>query len=564
MTGIEFCIKIRDQATGAINKVTGNTMRMQEAMKKTGLSASQLQTIINSVARSPNIISSASIQSIRTANEETQKLSQSINKIKTTKGNWLGGKLKEAASSLPSFVTNPVVLAGAALGSSTALAKERASQRAAIDFATHGRGDEAISGVKDINNRFGLSNQAGLEGFKTFAGSVRGMNMPLEETLRMYESVGMAGAAMKLDGEAQKGIFLALGQMASKGTVSAEELRGQIGERLPGAFGYAAKAMGVTEQQLGKMMQTGQVMAKDFLPLFATELQKTFKEGAEKNAQDASAQFQRLQNTITEFAISIGSVLLPVMGSLAQSLVTVINFVQEWKTMFLGAALGLGVYVMAINAVTWAKKADTLATKAWTWAIHGLNAAWRANPFSFICTILGAVLLPVIMNCWDRFEGFRKFFYKFWETIKLIFSNIGDFFKKIFSPIFSAITAFKEGRYLDAGKAVDGQALQQAKDISKARDKAKEIGSGAMTAAGIPGASASTTAKTTAVADSASSYDSTDKVTSGGPRVMNITIGKLVEKIEIHATHFEKGMDNVKEQVEETFLRVLNSGAVAN
>ena len=44
--------------------------------------------------------------------------------------------------------------------------------------------------------------------------------------------------------------MLALAQMASKGTVQAEELRGQLGERLPGAFKIAAAAMGVTQAEL--------------------------------------------------------------------------------------------------------------------------------------------------------------------------------------------------------------------------------------------------------------------------------------------------------------------------
>lgn len=54
----------------------------------------------------------------------------------------------------------------------------------------------------------------------------------------------MAGSALALSKDQMDGVFLALGQMISKGKVQAEELRGQLGERLPGAFDMAAKAMG--------------------------------------------------------------------------------------------------------------------------------------------------------------------------------------------------------------------------------------------------------------------------------------------------------------------------------
>ncbi len=50
-------------------------------------------------------------------------------------------------------------------------------------------------------------------------------------------------------------------------------------------------------------------------------------------------------------------------------------------------------------------------------------------------------------------------------------------------------------------------------------------------------------------------------VTSGGPRVINITIGKMVEKIELNTTTVNEGLDKIEEKVQEVFLRVLNSGA---
>lgn len=67
-----------------------------------------------------------------------------------------------------------------------------------------------------------------------------------------------------------------LAQMISKGTVQSEELKGQLGERLPSAFNLAAKAMGVNTQQLGKMLENGEVLATDLLPRLALELNKTF------------------------------------------------------------------------------------------------------------------------------------------------------------------------------------------------------------------------------------------------------------------------------------------------
>lgn len=55
--------------------------------------------------------------------------------------------------------------------------------------------------------------------------------------------------------------------------------------------------------------------------------------------------------------------------------------------------------------------------------------------------------------------------------------------------------------------------------------------------------------------------DTVKGVTSGGPRVININGVRFADKIEIHANTFEKGMDSVKEQLDEYLLRILYSGA---
>ena len=47
---------------------------------------------------------------------------------------------------------------------------------------------------------------------------------------------------------------------------------GQLGDVLPGALQVAAKALGMTTQQLDKAVSSGQVLASDLLPKMAKEL----------------------------------------------------------------------------------------------------------------------------------------------------------------------------------------------------------------------------------------------------------------------------------------------------
>lgn len=152
--------------------------------------------------------------------------------------------------------------------------------------------------LRESADRLGLDFVSTAEAFKLWQGAAKFSNLTAAESRDVFESVANAGAKMKLSNDNVRGAFLALSQMMSKGKVQAEELRGQLGERLPGAFSLAAQAMGVTEAELNKMLETGQVMSQDFLPKFATQLDKTFGNDKTEKIESLQASVNRLS---TEF-----------------------------------------------------------------------------------------------------------------------------------------------------------------------------------------------------------------------------------------------------------------------
>jgi len=186
------------------------------------------------------------------------------------------------------------------------------SMRKAIDFASGSMeaGAKNFEFIRDLANRLGLDLRATAEGYKTFASASNLAGQSSQETNRQFAAVAKAAQVMGLSAEDTKGAFLALGQMMSKGNVQAEELRGQLGERLVGAFGIAAKAMGVTTGELNKMLQKGQVLASDFLPKFATELENTFGKGNTQVTTLAASQ-NRFNSSIDSLILAIGNKLNP-------------------------------------------------------------------------------------------------------------------------------------------------------------------------------------------------------------------------------------------------------------
>lgn len=116
------------------------------------------------------------------------------------------------------------------------------------------------------------------------------------ELENIFKALTDTGAALQLSTEEVNGAFVALGQMISKGKVQAEELRGQLGDRLPGAFQMAAKAMGMTTAELDKFMADGKLTAEQLLPALAEALEEKYGRAAAEAANTAQGAINRMSN----------------------------------------------------------------------------------------------------------------------------------------------------------------------------------------------------------------------------------------------------------------------------
>lgn len=126
-------------------------------------------------------------------------------------------------------------------------------------------------------------------------------NLEGEKTERLFAAVTASSAALQMSVDDTNGTFRAFIQMVSKGNVQAEELRGQLGERLYGAFNLAAKAMGVNTAELNKMLENGEVLASDLLPKITVELENAFGAQAEMNAKNLGSAIEYTTGQLTLF-----------------------------------------------------------------------------------------------------------------------------------------------------------------------------------------------------------------------------------------------------------------------
>jgi tape measure domain-containing protein len=130
--------------------------------------------------------------------------------------------------------------------------------------------------------------------------------MEVDKASRIFKSMTIALAGTGASSEQTKNAMTALTQMIGKQKISAEELRQQLGEAMPSAFGIMAKALGVTTKELDKMMASGQLLANEVLPKFAEEAERAFGGNTEKMAGNIQANLNRLQNAWEGYMTSLG------------------------------------------------------------------------------------------------------------------------------------------------------------------------------------------------------------------------------------------------------------------
>lgn len=148
--------------------------------------------------------------------------------------------------------------------------KRDSAQRAA-KFVLGDKASEAETFIRGLADKTGLNISEGLSSYAKFAAGAQG-SMSQEQTQELFGNATAMSRLMGLSNDELNGILKAFEQMASKGKIQAEELRGQLGDRMAGAFKLFAEALGMTATELDKAMKDGKILSSDTLPKVAKQM----------------------------------------------------------------------------------------------------------------------------------------------------------------------------------------------------------------------------------------------------------------------------------------------------
>ena len=178
--------------------------------------------------------------------------------------------------------------------------------------------------VDNIQRAYGLNLDTTRQGFVRLFASMAPSGFDSGSIEKLFTGISAATAALQLTPDKAERVIYAFGQMASKGQVMSEELKGQLGDVLPGALSIFADAAGKSISEFNKDLEDGVYQGEKFRELMAKvtdELIDRFGTGA----QIAGRSLQGILNTVQGDFQRTLEAFSPLANAAAQAILTPIG-----------------------------------------------------------------------------------------------------------------------------------------------------------------------------------------------------------------------------------------------
>lgn len=195
--------------------------------------------------------------------------------------------------------------------------------------------------LSELTNKYGTDLIGTTEAFAKFKAAATPAGIAMAEQERIFSNISKAMASFGISGGEAALTMMAITQMMSKGKISSEELRRQLGERMPVAMQAMANAAGVSMSQLDKLLKEGKLRSAEIMGKFSDELAKLSGDTSTDNLESSLG---RLKNSFTSLADSLHvydnfKALIEKVKDLLDYLRTHLSNLYIWAGGLLGARL---------------------------------------------------------------------------------------------------------------------------------------------------------------------------------------------------------------------------------
>lgn len=302
----EAQIRLR-QAAKAMNEQTVTTRQLRESLRSAGIETNNLAAaearIVSSVQQATGAMKSltgAAVQNGEAVAKSGKSFSIFRDEGRTTLS--LAQRIRGEILALAAAYVGVQGAISLAADSLKAFSQAQGLQ-STLKFAFGGTDDDIgrqIQYIRDQTDRLGISFEQGSKGFAKFSAAAIKSGAGVQETQFIFEAFSEVARVIRLTPDELNGLFNAIGQSFSKGKIQAEELRQQIGERLPGAFAFAQQALKDKFPDLNKALEEGKVGAENML-LIAESVRKAAQGGLATSIKSLDAEQQRFNNSVLFF-----------------------------------------------------------------------------------------------------------------------------------------------------------------------------------------------------------------------------------------------------------------------
>lgn len=178
--------------------------------------------------------------------------------------------------------------------------------RSVLQFGFGGNIGPQLQFIQKLTKDLGLAATSTAESYAKFSAALIQGGESAASVQSIFTAIAQASAVLGLTVQQQENAFRALEQISSKGKLTAEELRGQLAEALPGALQIAAAGLKKSTQQMEEAIKRGTITTKQFFEAFASEAQRRFAGIAGTAAQRLAGRLNELQNRIDRVRDALG------------------------------------------------------------------------------------------------------------------------------------------------------------------------------------------------------------------------------------------------------------------
>lgn len=302
-----------DRAQRILRDAAGNVANLTQALRTTGGALKQAGVDTSNMTNAEKLLVEQATRATNATNALTEAFRRNggaADQAGSRILNWFGGNGGRTTLSYTQRLRGEVLsLAAGFVGLNAAVNLGKKSldaykiNQAIMSRLLISNGGDAKKAADDFNylavqaDRIGFEFSKVAPTFTKFAIASSAAGNSTQQTRFIFEQIAASSVKARLSTDELGGVMKAFEQIMSKGTVQAEELRGQLGDRLPGAFQIAARAANMTVEEYTKAITLGEIGSDQVIKI-ARELGKTYGVAAQgaSGLLEAQARFDNATN----------------------------------------------------------------------------------------------------------------------------------------------------------------------------------------------------------------------------------------------------------------------------